>query len=77
VTADVTLIPAAGRDAGELLERLGADRLADALAAEGWRVADRPTADGIEGGRDLPDGAGLPSAGALQALRDEWAVLRP
>ena len=77
VTADVTLIPAAGGDAGDLLERIGPDRLADALAAEGWRVTDRPAADGIDGGRDLPDGAGLPSAGALQALRDEWAVLRP
>jgi hypothetical protein len=65
VTADVTLTPAAG--AGEVLERIGADRLSEALAAEGWRVGDP----------DLPSGPGLPSAGALQALRDEWAVLRP
>ncbi|UDY35734.1 hypothetical protein [Dermatobacter hominis] len=76
VTADVTLTAPAGRDAADALDRIGPDRLAEALAAEGWRVPGQQTADGVDGPA-LPDGPGLPSAGALQALRDEWAVLRP
>jgi hypothetical protein len=76
VTADVTLTAPAGQDLDEVLDRIGSDRLSAALSAEGWRVPGRPPADGI-GGPQLPAGPNLPSAGALQALRDEWSVLAP
>ncbi len=58
-TAEVRLVPTAGRSAASAADRIGTDRLRDALRAEGW-----PT------GRD--GGPGLPSAGALQALRTRW-----
>jgi hypothetical protein len=76
VTADVTMTAPAGRDLDEALDRIGPDRLATALAAEGWRVPGQPPAAGVGGG-PLPPASNLPSAGALQALRDEWSGLAP
>jgi hypothetical protein len=65
-TAEVQLVPRAGLDADELTDRLGADRLAEALVDSGWRSPDGA------GDPPLPDGDGLPSAGVLNALRDLW-----
>jgi hypothetical protein len=67
-TADVQLVPRTGLDAGELLDRIDRTSLTGALADQGWRT---------DGGRTdravaLPDGTGLPSAGVLNALRDQW-----
>lgn len=72
VTADVTLSAAAGRDVDDLLDRIGADRMAEALAQNGWRVAGQPAVDGVGGGPALPTSANLASPGALQALRERW-----
>lgn len=77
VTADVTLTAAAGQDADDLLDRLGTDRVGDELAADGWRVDGRTPARGVGGGPALPSGSQLTSAGALQALREQWEALRP
>lgn len=76
VTADVTLVPSAGRQADELLDRVGSDRLAAALSTSGWRVAGRPNGNGVGGGPALPPTSNLASAGALQALRNEWKAIR-
>lgn len=70
-TADITLTPRLGLDAEELVDRLGADRLSAAAAAEGWRV----DGDAPEGAGDvpaLPDGDQLPGPGVLQRLREMW-----
>lgn len=72
LTADVTLVPATGRNAADLLERLGSDRLATELAADGWRVDGRPGPPGVGATPALPARAQLPVPGALQALRDRW-----
>ncbi|MFZ4517070.1 MAG: hypothetical protein ACOYOP_01690 [Microthrixaceae bacterium] len=61
-TAEVRLVPAAGRSAAAAADRVGTDQLRSALRAEGW-----PT--GAAAGTRDP---GLPSAGALQALRTRW-----
>lgn len=66
VTADVSLVPAAGRRSTDLLGRLGPKQLSTALARSGWRVD----------GHGLPGGAGLASPGALQALRNQWDQMR-
>lgn len=71
-TADVTLTPAAGREASEVLDRIGQDRLLDALATDGWRVPGRPAAAGVSAGPSLPAGDGLPAPGVLQFLRGRW-----
>ena len=71
-TADVALAPAAGTEVADVVDRIGAERLSDALAATGWRVSGRDTAPGVGGGPALPDGAGLPGPGVLQFLRDRW-----
>lgn len=68
VTADVVLVPVAGRDAADALDRVGRERLLDALRGAGWRIQGRPGT----GGPDLPDTAGLPAPGVLAALRDRW-----
>ncbi len=72
VTAEVILTVPAGSDPGEALDRLGADRLAAALAAAGWRVADQPAAPGVGGGPPLPAGSGLAPPGALSYLQQRW-----
>ncbi len=77
VTADVTLTAAAGQDVDDLLDRLGADRVGDELAADGWQVDGRTPARGVGSGPALPSGSQLTSAGALQALREQWEALRP
>lgn len=77
VTADVTLVPAKGGNAGDVLQRLGVDRLAESLVADGWRVQGRPGTSGVDTTRMLPADAQLPAPGALQALRDRWKELTP
>ena len=72
VSADVTLTPAAGGDAGDVLDALGGAAVGAALARDGWRVAGQPTAAGVGGGPALGDASGLPSAGALEYLRQRW-----
>jgi hypothetical protein len=65
-TADVQLVPRAGLDADDVLDRLDEQELVDALAAQGWRT-------GSDAGTPpVPATAGLPSAGVLNALRDRW-----
>lgn len=76
VTADVTLVPSTGRKVDELLDRVGSDRLAAALAQAGWRVVGQPNQKGVGGGPTLPPTSNLASAGALQALRNEWKAIR-
>jgi len=74
VTADVRLVPIAGsdlRDAGDVSDVVEDADLLDALAAGGWRVADRPLAAGLPD-RELPTGDGLPAAGVLAAARSLW-----
>jgi hypothetical protein len=67
-TADVQLVPRAGLDADELVDRLGAERLRDALLGSGFR----PATAQDEQSTSLPPEANLPSAGVLNALRDLW-----
>lgn len=76
VTADVTLVPVAGRRAGDLLDRIGADRIGATLARAGWHVDGRPAPPGGRGAPTLPPGPNLASAGALQALRGQWDAIR-
>jgi len=65
-TADVVLAPVGDADLGDL-----AGDLRDALADAGFRVGGDPL-PGAAGAPDLPDTDGLPSPGALIALRDYW-----
>jgi hypothetical protein len=67
-TADVQLVPRDGLDADELLDRLGAEQLRDALLEGGFRSA----TDQDDQSTSLPPEANLPSAGVLNALRDLW-----
>lgn len=75
VTADVTLSAPTGADSNDVLERLGADRLREALATHGWRVRGEPSAPGVGGGPKLPASSGLASPGSLEALRNRWKEL--
>ncbi|MDQ3974238.1 MAG: hypothetical protein M3276_07875, partial [Actinomycetota bacterium] len=70
VTADVILAPLAGSAHQDRLRDLvgGAD-VAAALAAAGWRVQGRPPVPGVPSQLVLPGEPGLPSPGALAALR--------
>jgi hypothetical protein len=68
VTADVVLVPAAGREAAEVVDRVGRAPLLAALGDAGWRV---PGRDG-PAGPALPAGSGLPAPGVLAALRERW-----
>lgn len=72
VTSDVVLVPAAGKDAAGALGRLGADRLATALAAQGWRVEGREPLDGIDPTVPLAPTSGMPAPGVAQNLRERW-----
>jgi hypothetical protein len=65
-TADVVLARVGEADPGDL-----AGDLRDALAAAGFRVAGDPP-PGAGGAPAMPDTDGLPSSGALIALRDYW-----
>jgi hypothetical protein len=73
VVAEVVLAPlrpdGASR-AGEILEPAQ-----DALAAAGWQVEGRDLAPGVSN-VPLPDDAGTPSAGVLDALRSRWEEIR-
>lgn len=65
-TADVVLVPVGEAHPGDL-----AGDLRDALADAGFRVGGDPP-PGAGGAPGLPDTDGLPSPGALIALRDYW-----
>lgn len=73
-TADLVAIPV-GRagGSGNASDDVAGDRdLRRGLAAAGWRVAGHEAARGVDTGRKLPDGDGLPSGAVLGALLDEW-----
>ena len=53
-------------DKGEVIRK--ASMLREALFAQGWRTADGQLDPVVA----IPDSAGLPSAGVLNALRDLW-----
>jgi hypothetical protein len=67
-TADVQLVPRAGLDAEEVLDRLDLAAVSEALFAQGWRTANGQLDPVVA----IPDDPGLPSAGVLNALRDLW-----
>ncbi len=72
-TADVVLASVAGASGGERLARIvGGDPGLDALSAAGWRVPNRVPPAGIKPEVALPPDSGLPSPGAIDALRDIW-----
>ena len=69
-TADVVLAQVAGASGGERLTRIvGGETGLDALAAAAWRVPGRPPAAGVITDVELPADSGLPSPGAIDALR--------
>lgn len=77
VVAEVVLVSISGADAGgRVRELLESDEAAEAFSRHGWRVDDRPLADGLSTTFVLPDGTGLPRPGVLEALRLLWADLR-
>lgn len=67
-TADVQLVPRAGLDADEVLDRIDRSILVGALTDQGWR----PTSGQGDPVVAIPDDAGLPAPGVLNALRDRW-----
>ena len=72
-TADVVLAQVAGASGGERLTRIvGGETGLDALAAAAWRVPGRPPAAGVITDVELPADSGLPSPGAIDALRQLW-----
>ncbi len=72
-TADVVLAPVAGASgAGRLARIVGSDTGLDALAAAAWRVPDHPAPTGVITEVELPPDSGLPSPGAIDALRQIW-----
>ncbi len=75
VSAEVTLSVSSGGDVDGVLDQLGADRLAAALATAGWRVDGQPNATGVGGGPPLPAGSGLAAPGALAYLQDRWVAV--
>lgn len=72
VTADVVLAPAAGVETNDALSRVDGDRLAEQLAAAGWRVQGQDTIEGVDTSRPLPETSNMPAPGVLQTLRDMW-----
>lgn len=70
-TAEVQLVPRAGVDVEQVLERLDASLLRDTLAADGWRL-DASAPDGAPDAPELPEGTNLPGPGVLNALKDLW-----
>lgn len=75
VTADVTLSSLGPEPADRLLERIGRDRLLDALVAAGWRIDGRSPTSGVDPETSVGDDSGLPSPGALQYLRQRWQAV--
>jgi hypothetical protein len=72
-TADVVLAQVAGASGGARLARIiGGDTGLDALAAAAWRVPNHPTPAGVIADVELPPDSGLPSPGAIDALRQVW-----
>lgn len=70
MTVDVVVVPVAGSDGGAAAEAaFTSDDAAAAFAAAGWRVDGQPPADGVPTDPPLPDDAGTPAGGVLQALR--------
>jgi hypothetical protein len=71
-TADVVVVPVRGSDKGGRVKQLLESAETGAqLAKAGWRVNGQPSIDGV-GNAALPDTDGLPPAGALIALIDNW-----
>lgn len=72
-TADIVLAPISGSDPGGRLKNvLESEDAARALAEKGWRVNGQPLASGLASTATLPESAGLPRPGALQALATAW-----
>ena len=71
-TADVVFAPIADEDAEDLVDRVTGADARRALAAAGWRVDGEDPAPGVPHAPAMPDGNGLPSAGAIDALRSVW-----
>jgi hypothetical protein len=69
VVAEVVLAPLRPESEGRVDEVVEA--AAAALAATGWRVEGQPLAQGVSD-TPLPDEPGIPSPGALDALRSRW-----
>jgi hypothetical protein len=75
-TADVVVASVAGAEGGERLVKIvSGDAGLDALAASGWRVPDRDVVAGVDAEVSLPTESGLPSPGAIDALRNLWKDL--
>jgi hypothetical protein len=72
-TADVVLAQVARASGGGRLARIvGGETGLDALAAAAWRVPNHPTPAGVNTEVELPADSGLPSPGAIDALRQVW-----
>ena len=72
-TADIVFVPLLdSRSAGRLADHATGAAAREVLAAAGWRVEGEKSAAGVPDSPALPDGSGLPSAGALDALRTLW-----
>lgn len=69
VVAEVVLAPLRPESEGRVGEV--AERAGEALAAAGWQVEGHPPAAGVDD-VVLPDQAGTPPPGALDALRTRW-----
>jgi hypothetical protein len=73
VTADlVVAVPTGGSPSRRAADELRRDPTRAALAQSGWRVSGQPLADGLDATLTLPPTTGLPTAGALDALRSMW-----
>ena len=75
-TADVVLAPVAGSRVTPTLRDLVAGQGARALAKTGWRVEGEDPAAGVDASVDLPPTNGLPTSGALEALRGPLSEIR-
>jgi hypothetical protein len=75
-TADVVVASVAGAEGGERLVKIvSGDAGLDPLAAAGWRVPGRVVVAGVDTTVSLPASSGLPSPGAIDALRSLWKDL--
>lgn len=68
MTVDLVVVPV-GDGGGTVVDAFGSDTAASALAESGWRVPGQTPAEGVPDEPPLPDEAGTPSGGVLQALR--------
>ncbi|MCZ7535939.1 MAG: substrate-binding domain-containing protein [Acidimicrobiia bacterium] len=72
-TADVVFVSLLGSEgSARLVEVATGSEGSSALAAAGWRVDGEARAAGVADSPPLPNGNGLPSAGAIDALRALW-----